>query len=501
MMGARLSGFRALFKSRSFAELTFLSLAALGFAGCAVGPAYKQPSVVVPSSYKEEENWHPSQPSDGTLRGNWWEIYGDPRLNSLEEQVNPSNQQLKSAEAAFLQARALVQSTRSNFYPTVTTAPNVSRQQISNNKPPGGSSDGKVFNDLVLPFDAAWEPDLFHRIRYQVENAGDEAQASAADLENLRLSLHAELASDYLELRGLDLETQILTDTVASFQRSLDLTRNRYQGGLASQVDVAQAMTQLQTTLAAAQDLQVQRSAFEHAIAVLTGTPPSEFSLPKEPLDLSPPAIPVGLPSELLERRPDIASAERRAAAANADIGIARSAYYPSVALSGLVGFESGRLTTLLSGPSGLWAMGISSAQLLFDAGKTRHITEQQRHAFDVAVADYRQTVLNAFQEVEDNLAALHILDEESQTQAEAVRSARQFLQLSNNRYVGGVASYLEVTTAQNTALSNQRVAAQLLSRRMRASVQLIKALGGGWDRSALPTAASLSNSSMPTQP
>jgi NodT family efflux transporter outer membrane factor (OMF) lipoprotein len=475
------------------ASLRFLISAAFFVTGllltsaCTVGPDYKRPAAPVPTAYKEDANWHPAQPSDSSLRGNWWEIFGDDSLNALEQQINVSNQSLKSAEDQFLQARALIRSARSGYYPTLTVTPSAARIRGSGNQPfVGPSSAGVTDNEYIIPFDASYEPDVWGRIRRTVQNARAGAQASAADLENVRLSLQAELALDYFQARSLDAEAALLNSTVTSYQRALELTESRFQGGVASQVDVAQAKTQLETTRAQAIDLLVQRAQLEHAIAALIGKPASEFTLPVAPLTARPPSLPFGLPSQLLERRPDIAGAERRMSAANANIGIARSAYFPTIGLNVTGGFESAVITTLIQGPSSFWSVGVAAAETLFEGGQRRAATEQARAAYDQTVANYRQTVLTAIQEVEDNLAALRILEQEAATQRVAVEAAEHSLALSNTRYRGGVTSYLEVTISQSTALIDERVEVQIQGRRMTACVLLIKALGGGWDAASL---------------
>ncbi len=455
---------------------------------CTVGPKYQKPPVVAPPEYKETGQWRPAQPSDYIAKGKWWEIYQDPQLNALEEQISVSNQTLKAAQAQYTQARALVRFDRASYFPTLTANPSVNRTHLSQHRPLGSLSNGTTYNDLVLPMDVSYEPDLWGRIRRTVEQSRENAQASAADLENVSLSLHAELAIDYFLMRSLDAEQQLLNSTVAAYERALQLTQNRYRGGVASQVDVAQAQTQLESTRALAIDDALSRAQFEHAIAVLIGKPPASFSLPASPLSTPPPITPPGLPSELLERRPDVASFERHMAAANAGIGIAKAAYYPTVNLGAGGGFESATAGLLLNGTSGFWSVGASALQTVFDAGRRRAVTQQAQAIYDQTVANYRQTVLNAFQEVEDNLAAQRILDSEAETQQAAVSAAEQSLALSTNRYRGGVTTYLEVITAQSAALSNERTAVQILGRRMTASVQLIKALGGGWDVKDLPS-------------
>ena len=473
--------------SRRFAAAA-LALGLLGLAGCAVGPRYSRPSATIPPEFKETPpHWKAAQPSDRIAKGKWWEVFEDARLNDLEEQISVSNQTLKAAQAQFDQARALVRFSRSALYPNVTAGLNVTRNHQSSNRPNGSLALTNSYTDLQFPVDASYEVDVWGSVRRAVRAARESAQASAADLESVSLSLHAELASDYFQLRTLDADEQLLNSTAAAYEKALELTQNRYKGGIVSQVDVAQAQTQLETTRAQAMDLGVQRAQFEHAIAVLIGQPASGFSLASLPLDHTPPAVPPGLPSDLLERRPDIAGSERRMAAANEQIGIARAAYFPTLTINASGGFESTSITNWFSGPSGFAAAGISTLVTVFDAGRRRAAAEQATATYNQSVANYRQTILNSFQEVEDSLAALRILEDEARTQDGAVRAAERSLELSNNRYKGGVATYLEVITAQSTALSDQRVAVEIAGRRMAASVSLIKALGGGWTTANLP--------------
>jgi NodT family efflux transporter outer membrane factor (OMF) lipoprotein len=470
--------------------ISLLGLGILLLSGCAVGPRYSKPATVTPPEYKGlPPNWKTAQPSDQIAKGKWWEIFGDPQLNSLEEQINVSNQTLKAAQAQFEQARAVVRINRSNLYPTVTAGASVVRSHQSENRPNGRLATTNNYTDLLLPVDASYEADVWGRVRRTLEAARANAQAAAADLESVRLSLHAELASDYFQLRTLDAEVQLLNSTVAAYEKALELTQNRYSGGVASQVDVAQAQTQLETTRAQATDLSVQRAQFEHAIAVLTAQSASTFSVPPTPLANTPPVVPAGLPSDLLERRPDIAGNERRMAATNAQIGVAKAAYYPTITLSASGGFEGSSITNWFNGPSGFIAGGASALVTAFDAGRRRAVTDEARAAYDQSVANYRETVLAAFQEVEDSLSALRLLEEEARTQDAAVAAAQHFLALSTNRYKGGVATYLEVITAQSIALSDQRTAVEIGGRRMLASVSLIRALGGGWNSASLPTA------------
>jgi NodT family efflux transporter outer membrane factor (OMF) lipoprotein len=346
---------------------------------------------------------------------------------------------------------------------------------------------GTTYNDFVLPFDVSYQADVWGRVRKNVESYREQAQASAADLATVNLSMHADLAVDYFQARSLDSEEQLLNSTVKDYEQALDLTQSRFQGGIASEVEVEQAMTQLQTVRAEAVDVGVLRAQYEHAVAILIGKPPAEFSLPPLPLTAPPPHIPIGLPSDLLERRPDIASAERLVASANAQIGVARTAYYPMINLGASGGFESSAITTLINGPSGLWSIGLSAVETVFDAGRRHALNDQARAAYDYQVAAYRENVLSGFQQVEDNLAAVRILEHEAQVQDEAVTAAQNSLNLSVIRYKGGVTSYLEVITAQSAALSDEVTAVNILGRRMANTVLLIQALGGGWDRSSLP--------------
>ncbi len=446
--------------------------------------AYKE---LAPSTAGPQSEWKASQPQDQAIRGKWWEIFNDPQLNSLEERVDVSNQNLKIAEAQFRQARDLIRINRSSLYPTVSAGPSITGEQFSKNAPSASPQYGQTLGDFVWPFDLSYEVDAWGRIRLTVQAAMANAQASAADLETARLSIHAELAADYFALRGLDAQKQLLDSTVVAYQKALDLTTNRYKGGLAAKVEVAQAETQLETTQAQDIDVGVQRAQFEHAIAALVGQPASTFSIPVLPLSAPPPEIPVGVPSDLLQRRPDIAAAERRMAAANAEIGLAKTAYYPTLTLSAAAGLEGSSITNWFAWPSRFFAVGPTLLETLYDACRRHAFTDQAWAAYDANVASYRQNVLTAFQEVEDNLAGLRILDAESKKQRQAVQSAELSLALSTTRYKGGLVTYLEVITAQSAALSNERAAVDLLTRRMTSSVLLIKALGGGWDLSKLP--------------
>jgi NodT family efflux transporter outer membrane factor (OMF) lipoprotein len=459
-------------------------------AGCSVGPKYNRAAVATPPGYKEmaggNDQWKVASPDDGVLKGKWWELFGDPPLNKLEEMVSVSNQNVKQAEAQFREARALVALNRAGYFPTIGTSPSITNSHASVT---GRSATTSTFS---LPFSASWEPDLWGRVRLSVENATASAQASAADLENVRLSMQSTLAVDYFNLLGLDMQTALLKDTLDAYDKALQLTINRFNGGVASKADVAQARTQLETTRAEMTDLGVSRAQFEHAIAVLTGQPPASLTLAPGKIDGPPPPIPAGLPSQLLERRPDIAAAERQMAAANAEIGLARAAYYPTLTLSASAGLQAGNIASFFSWPARFWSVGPSLSQTLFDFGRRRAQLQQSEAAYDATVAGYRQTTLSGFQEVEDNLAALRILAQEADQLDVAVKAAEESLRLEIDRYKGGTDSYLNVITTQTIALGDERSAVQLLSRRMVAAVQLISALGGGWNASTLPGPADL---------
>jgi NodT family efflux transporter outer membrane factor (OMF) lipoprotein len=461
---------------------------ALEFTGCAVGPKYKRPAMPAPPAYKEMGDWKTAQPNDQNLGGNWWEIFQDAQLNALEQQINVSNQNLKAAFAQYQQSRAALRYVRADYYPTVTGGANASRQHYSNNRPPHNSSlDGITFSDFSVPVNFSYQVNAWGRVSKNVESYREQAQASAADLAVVNLSMHATLAVDYFAARSLDAEEKLLKDTVEQYQQAFQLNEDRYEGGLASEVEVEQARTILETTRAQMIDVGVARSQYEHATAVLVGKTPADFTLPPLPLTTPPPPIPVGVPSILLERRPDIAGAERRVASANAQVGLAETAYYPLVNIAGGGGLDSGTITTLFQGPSAIWSIGASSFMTLFDGGRRRAGTDQAKASYDASVAFYRETVLTAFQQVEDNLAALRILEQEAGVQATAVGAAERSLSLSNTRYEGGVTSYLEVITAQNAALTDEVTAVNILGRRMANAVLLIEALGGGWDSSSLP--------------
>jgi NodT family efflux transporter outer membrane factor (OMF) lipoprotein len=450
---------------------------------CMVGPKYQRPGALAPVAFKEAPpaGWKEAQPNDGAQRGKWWEIYGDPRLNALEVQVSISNQNVLAAEAQFQAAKASVRVARAGLFPTITAAPSATAS--------GTGSVSGVKGLYTLPIDlVAYQVDIWGSIRRGVAANSAIAQASAAQLENAHLLYQAELASDYFQIQGLDASRQLLDATVKSYEQYVQLTQDRFDGGVASKGDVALAQTQLETARAQLVDLGVQRAQFEHAIAVLTGKPPSDLSIPAVPNQAPPPVSTIGIPSALLERRPDVAGAERQVASANEQIGIAKAALYPSLSISAGAGLQTSVLGDLLSWPSRFWSVGPQLAQTLFDAGKHRAQIKVTQATYDATVANYRQTVLTALEQVEDSLAELRILSEEAEITDRAVTAAQQSLEISTIQYRGGLANYLQVITAQTTALQNQRTAVDLLTRRMVASVSLIQALGGGWDASQLPS-------------
>ena len=500
--------------------------------GCSVGPKYVTPTAAVPPAFKEPlpgsfKEFKASDPKDDKLKGKWWEAFGDAQLNSLEEQVSVSNQNVAQAEAQFREARAAIRGARAGLFPTITAGPTVTESHTSANSyssiagittsagsgtstvgtssgttTTGGATTGTTtatggprggtFTNLQVPIEFSYEIDAWGRIRHQIEASVATAQASAADLETAKLSAQALLATDYFELRGSDQKKRLLDDTVSDYERQLTLTVQRRDQGVATQLEVEQARTQLETARAQTMDLGVARAQYEHAIAVLTGRPPSALTLEYSPADVKPPVIPVALPSELLERRADIAGAERRAAAQNAQIGIADAAFYPQINLSASAGFASSSLLTLFSWPSRIWTVGPQLAQTLFDAGNRKAVSQEARATYDANAANYRQTVLSAFQGVEDNLAALRVLEDEARQENLAVESAERSLSLARERYIGGVDTYLDVITAEATALTNESTAVDILTRRMTASVALVQALGGGWDVSQIPAAKEL---------
>ncbi len=455
---------------------------------CTVGPDYVKPKVETPPSFKEVEGWKKAEPQDNIPRGAWWTIYNDRQLNALEGQVNISNQNLAAAEAQYRQALALVQIARAAYFPTATAGPTASRSRTSANvRGIQGQGVSQTSSDFLFSAQVTWQPDLWGKVRRQVESSKASAQASDADLEGVRLSMQGQLAQDYFQLRTLDAQKQILATTVDNYKKFLEMTKNRYATGVAAQSDVLTAQTQLETAQTQLVATGVQRAQLEHAVAVLMGKAPSDLTIPPTPLDLTPPAVPAGIPSELLERRPDIAAAERQAAAANALIGVAEAAYYPNVTLSATAGFEASSLAQWFTWPSRFWTLGPAAVQeTLLDGGLRRAQTEQARAAYDASVATYRQTVLAGFQQVEDNLAALRILEQEAKSADAAVDSAKKNVVITINQYKVGTASALDVIVTQAIALTNELTAVNVLGSRMSADVLLVEALGGGWNTADL---------------
>src|SRR5271154_5879453 len=490
------------------------AIVAFLLAGCMVGPKYHQPAATVQpptASYKESPTnfpnageWKVAQPGDTMLHGKWWEIYNDAELNALEEQLNINNQNIKQAFENFMAARTLVAQARAQLFPTVGITPAYQKSRTSGtlSSIPVGSSAGSGGTAVTpklergiysLPVSASWEPDLWGKVRNTIHEAQYNAQLSAADLENERLSEQASLAVFFFELRGQDALQKIFDETVEADKKSVDLSRARYETGVDDEISLVQAENALETAESEGTNLGIARAQFEHAIAVLIGTTPSSFSIPVKPLNAVPPALPVGVPSQLLERRPDIAASERTMAAANAQIGIGVAAYYPTLSPTGDVGFSSSAIQTLLAWPSRIWSVGTSLSETIFDAGLRRATVQQYIATYNADVAGYRQTVLTAFQQVEDSMAAVRILSKQIQEQLAAEQSAERYLELAKARYYTGVDNYLNVLVAQTTLLSDQQTLAALRTQAMTASVQLIEALGGGWDRSQLPTPAQVS--------
>jgi NodT family efflux transporter outer membrane factor (OMF) lipoprotein len=479
--------------------------------GCMVGPNYKRPSAPLAPAYKESpppdfkeaeaQGWAQAQPGDAYMKGRWWEVYQDPALNALEEQVAISNQNVQQYEALYREAKAAVRVARAALFPTVTTGPSItfSRSGAASNASAGsagGATSGGTQQFYNLPFDVSWEPDLWGAIRRGIASAADSAVAAAGDVENAKLLYQAQLAEDYFQLHGTDADIDLLTRTETSYKEYLNLTRNRFTSGIASELDVAQAETQLYGAQSQLIDLGVTRAQLEHAIAIMVGKAPAEVDVAQKPLTTLPPPVPIALPSQLLQRRPDIAAAERRVAAANEQIGIAIAAFYPTLTLSGSAGLESSSLAKWFTWPSRFWSVGPSLAETLFDAGRRAGVVAEQRAAYDATVATYRQTVLTALQQVEDNLAALRVLEIEAAKDEETIQAATRELSISTDQYKAGIQDYLTVILAQTALLSAQQTQVNLLSRRLTASVLLIEALGGGWDTSKLPDAKDVTRTS-----
>jgi len=467
----------------------------IAMSGCTVGPAYHRPDAPASDAFKEPppDGWKVAQPNDAIPRGAWWTLYNSAELNQLEEQVGISNQNVIAAMAQYQEARDQIRIARAALFPTITTAPaatvtraNIAARSTSGAVVSGGGFSGTVV-DYSLPVDLSYQADVWGSVRNSVRAATNSAEASAADLENVRLTYEAQLAQVYFELHGLDGDADLLQTTLQLYGESLQLTKDRLEAGTVSGADVAQAQAQFDATHAQWLDVGVARAQYEHAIAVLIGQPPSTLTIPPSLIRMLPPSVPIGVPSTLLERRPDITAAERRVAAANAQIGVAMSAFYPTLTLNASGGFASTALSTLLTWPSRFWAVGPTLAATLFEGGRRRAQVNLQEAAYDAAVANYRQTVLTTFQQVEDQLAALRILEREAAAEDQAVKAAQDALDIVNEQYKAGTVDYLQVITAQTTLLQDRRTALDILTRRLAASVLLVEALGGGWDVSTLP--------------
>lgn len=471
---------------RAFA-IAAAGLAGLMLAGCTVGPKYQRPVAPAPEAWSTAGPWRAAAPSDALPKGAWWELFHDEQLNQYEKQLLAANQSLAAAQDRLSQARSLARVASAGLFPTMSADPSASGNRYSGNRPGSSTPETPLTQSIYqIPFALNYEVDLFGRQRKTLEAANANLQSTAAELQNVQLVLTAELAADYFALRELDAETQVVQDSISIEQKGLDLVNNRHEGGIASGLDLAQQQTLLDATTTQLYLVQQQRATFEHAIAVLTGSPAPTFKVQPAPLNSAPPPVPLGVPSDLLERRPDIASAERTMAQQNAVVGVAKTAFYPQFTISGDGGVQSISIGSLITAPSAVWAVGGDLLQPIFNGGRNRATFAAAKSAYDESVANYRQSALVAFQQVEDGLSGLNALSQAAASQANAVNSARRSLELSNNRYVGGVASYLDVITAQVSLLNNQRLATQLLGQQMVTSVYLVKALGGGWDASSI---------------
>jgi NodT family efflux transporter outer membrane factor (OMF) lipoprotein len=461
---------------------------ACGFlAGCVVGPNYNRPPAPAPEAYKTQAPWRVATPQDSLPKGAWWEVFGDPELDAYEQQLLAANQSLLAAKDRLEEARSLARVTSAGFFPQGNVDPSASRQRYAADRPEVATQGGALTQTTYqVPFFVSYEPDLFGKVRRSLQASNANLQASAADMYNVQLVLAAELAADYFSLRELDAETQVVQDSVNIQQKGLQLVQDRHAGGVASGLDVAQQQTVLDSTVTQLYLVKQQREQYEHAIAVLTGQAASTFNVPVRSLSATPVPVPLGVPSDLLERRPDVATAERRMAYQNAQVGVAKAAFYPQLTLSGAVGYESTSITSLFTAPNAIWSLGGDLLEPVFNGGRNRANLALARHTYDESVANYREAVLEAFQQVEDGLSGLNELAHANSTQDAAVADARRALVIANNRYVGGVTSYLDVITAQLALLTNQRLATQLAGQQMVTEVYLVKALGGGWDASQI---------------
>jgi NodT family efflux transporter outer membrane factor (OMF) lipoprotein len=457
-------------------------------AGCLVGPNYKRPVAQAPTVYKTEAPWREAAPKDSIPKGAWWEVFNDAELNAYEQQLLNANQSLLAAKDRLEEARSLARVASAGFFPTANVDPNASRNRYAANRPEVLTLGNRALTQSTyeIPFFINYEPDLFGKVRRSMEASNANLQSTAADMYNVNLVLTSELAADYFSLRELDAETQVVQESVDIQQKGLQLVENRHNGGVASGLDLAQQQTLLDSTVTQLYLVKQQREQYEHAIAVLTGNPAASFSVPVRSLNATPVPVPLGVPSDLLERRPDIATAERQMAYENAQVGVATAAFYPQLTLSGSGGYQSTSITNLLTSPNAIWALGGDLLQPVFNGGRNRANLAYTKHTYDESVANYREAVLVAFQQVEDGLTGLNELGQATGTQNAAVSDARRALEIANNRYVGGVTSYLDVITAQSTLLSNQRLLTQLFGQQMVTEVYLVKALGGGWDASQI---------------
>jgi multidrug efflux system outer membrane protein len=476
-------------KSDLKSALLAAALLAVCTVGCTVGPGYKRPTAQVPDAWKGEGPWQTAAPKDAIPKGAWWQVFHDAELDRLEQELLPANQSLVAAQDRLSQARSQARIASSAYFPALSADPSGQRQRLSGNRPLSGSTVATApvtQNVFTVPFSVSYELDLFGRVRRNLEAANASLQGSAADLENVRLVLTAELAADYFNLRELDREAGVVRQSVEIQQKGLDLVNRRHDGGVANGLEVAQQAALLDSTATQLQLVLLQRAQFEHAIAVLTGKSASAFSLAEAPFNAAPPAIPTGVPSEILERRPDIATSERQMAFENAQVGLAMAAFYPHITLGGSGGWESRDIATLINAPSAFWSLGGDLLQPIFNGGRNRANLAARRAAYDESVANYRESVLVAFQQVEDGLSGLALLNQAAKTQQAAVADSRRALDIANSRYVGGVTTYLDVITAQSALLNNERLATQLLGQQMVTSVFLVKALGGAWDASEI---------------
>jgi len=473
---------------RRLSFIVATGILACGFlTGCMVGPNYKRSPAPAPEAYKTQAPWRVAAPKDALPKGAWWEVFNDPELNAYEQHLLAANQSLLAAKDRLEEARSLARVTSAGFFPQANVDPNASRQRYAGDRPEVVTLGRPLTQSTYeVPFFVNYEPDLFGKVRRSMQASNANLQGSAADMYNVQLVLTAELAADYFSLRELDAETKVVQDSVDIEQKGLQLVESRHAGGVASGLDLAQQQTLLDATVSQLYLVKQQREQYEHAVAVLTGNPAATFTVPVRPLDATPVPVPLGVPSDLLERRPDVATAERHMASENAQVGVAKAAFYPQLTLSGAGGFQSTNITNLITAPNAIWSLGGDLLQPVFNGGRNRANLAYARQSYDESVANYREAVLEAFQQVEDGLTGLTELSQANLSQNAAVADAHRALEIANNRYVGGVTSYLDVITAQSALLTNQRLATQLAGQQMVTEVYLVKALGGGWDASQI---------------